>query len=130
MEELNLTGTIDKKSNNVKNGLMFGLIVGLVYCVSIFLRYNMLSMGPIMVGVIAFVFYLVVIGLLVFCGVKRRKELGGFISLKDAFQTIFVAVLIGELIYLIFNFIYREHLLLSCILNYTVILSLSYENNL
>lgn len=110
MEDLNLTGTIDKKTNNVKNGLMFGLIVGLVYCVSIFLRYNMVSSGPIMIGVIAFVFYLGVIGLLVFCGIKRRRELGGFISLKDAFQTIFVAVLIGELIYLIFNFIYLKYI--------------------
>lgn len=110
MEDLNLTGTIATKSNNLKNGLMFGLIIGLVYCVSIFLRYNFLSMGPIMMGVIAFVFYCVVIGLLVFCGVKRRKELGGFISLKNAFQTIFVAVLISELIYLIFNFIYLTYI--------------------
>ena len=110
MEELNLTGTIDTKSNNVKNGMMFGLIIGLVYCVSLFLRYNMLSMGPIMMAVIAFLFYCLAIGLLVFCGLKRRKELGGFISLRDAFQTIFVAVLIGELIYLVFNFIYLKYI--------------------
>ena len=110
MEELNLTGTISTKSNNVKNGLTFGLIIGLVYCVSIFLRFNMLSMGPIMVGVIALVFYGLIIGLLVFCGVKRRKELGGYISLKDAFQTIFVAVLVGELIYFLFNFIYLKYI--------------------
>jgi len=110
MEELNLTGTISTKSTNVKNGLMFGLIIGLVYCVSIFLRFNLLSLGPIMVGVITLLFYCIVIGLLVFCGVKRRKELGGYIELKDAFQTIFVAVLIAELIYLIFNFIYLKYI--------------------
>ena len=110
MEELNLTGTISTKSTNVKNGLMFGLIIGLVYCVSIFLRFNLLSLGPIMVGVITLLFYCIVIGLLVFCGVKRRKELGGYIELKDAFQTIFVAVLIGEFIYLLFNFIYMKYI--------------------
>ena len=110
MEELNLTGLPGTKSTNVKNGMMFGLIIGLVYCISLFIRFNLLSMGPIMIWVFSFIFYLIVIGLLVFCGLKRRKELGGYIELKDAFQTIFVAVLIGEFIYLLFNFIYMKYI--------------------
>jgi hypothetical protein len=96
------------KSSNIKNGLMFGVIIGLTYCISLFLRYNMISSGVIMIGLIACLFYLGVIGLLFFCGIKRRNELGGFIDLKDAFQTIFVAILVGELIYMIFNFIYLK----------------------
>jgi hypothetical protein len=101
--EANLT-----KSNNVKNGLTFGVIIGLIYCISLFLRYNMISSGVIMIGLIAFLFYVGVIAMLFFCGIKRRNELGGFIELKDAFQTIFVAILIAELIYAIFNFIYLK----------------------
>jgi hypothetical protein len=96
------------KSNNIRNGLTFGVIIGLIYCVSLFLRYNMLSSGVIMIGLIALVFYLGVIGMLAFCGIKRRNELGGFIELKDAFQTIFVAILVAELMYTIFNFIYLK----------------------
>jgi hypothetical protein len=61
-----------------------------------------------MFAVVACLFYLVVIGMLFFCVAKRRKELGGFIELKDAFQTIFIAVLIGELIYTAFNAIYLK----------------------
>jgi hypothetical protein len=107
--EANLTQANEAKSNNIKNGLTFGVIIGLIYCVSLFLRYNMLSSGVIMIGLIALVFYLGVIGMLFYCGVKRRNELGGFIELKDAFQTIFVAVLVAELIYTIFNFIYLKY---------------------
>ena len=99
---------ITSKSDNVRNGLLFGLIIGLIYCISLFLRYNMVSSGVIMVGLITFLFYLVIIGMLVFCGLKRRKELGGYIELKDAFQTIFIAILIAELIYTAFNIIYLK----------------------
>ena len=95
------------KSTNLKNGLTFGLIIGLTYCISLFLRYNIAS-NPIVIGIIAIVFYLLIIGMLFFCGVKRRKDMGGFIDLKNAFQTIFVAVIIGELIYTVFNFIYLK----------------------
>ncbi len=95
------------KSNNVQNGLLFGVIIGLVYCVSIYLRYN-LSSGIILVAVITFLFYLLVLGLVFYCGIKRRKELGGFITLKDAFQTIFIAILVAEFIYVVFNIIYLK----------------------
>jgi nitrate reductase NapE component len=95
------------KSGNVQNGLIFGLIIGFIYCISLFLRYNVAS-SIIMFGVIALLFYLLVIGMLFFCGIKRRTELGGFIELKNAFQTIFIAILIAELIYTIFNVIYLK----------------------
>ncbi len=100
---------ITKNSSNVKNGVTFGVIIGLIYCVSLFARYNMVSSGPIMIGLIGLIFYLIIIGVMVFCGIKRRKELGGYITFKDAFQTIFVAILIGELIYFVFNFIYLKY---------------------
>jgi hypothetical protein len=95
------------KSGNLRNGLTFGLIIGLVYCLSLFARYNA-SSNPIIFGVITFLFYLGVIGMLFFCVAKRRKELGGYIDLKDAFQTVFIAILIAELIYSVFNLVYLK----------------------
>lgn len=94
-------------TSNAKNGLTFGIIIGLIYCLSLFTRYNATS-NPIMFGVITLLFYLVVIAMLFFCIAKRRKELGGFIDLKDAFQTVFIAIIIGELIYCLFNVIYLK----------------------
>jgi hypothetical protein len=95
------------QTSNFKNGLTFGLLIGLIYCISLFLRYNFAT-NPLVLGAIAFVFYLVAIGMLVFCGITRRKQLGGFIDIKDAFQTIFIAVLIAEFIYVAFNVIYLK----------------------
>lgn len=97
------------KSTNISTGVKFGLIAGLVYCLSLFIRYNFVSGNPIMLGVVAFLFYLVVLAILVFCGLTRKKELGGYLELKEAFQTIFIAILIAELIYFIFNFIYLKY---------------------
>jgi hypothetical protein len=99
-----------QKTNNVQNGLMFGVIIGLVYCVSLFLRYNQTSSGPIAIGAIALCFYLLIIGLMFFCGLKRKKDLSGYISLKDAFQTIFIAILVAEIIYTVFNVIYLKYI--------------------
>ncbi len=98
---------LTSKTSNAKTGLNFGLIIGLIYCLSLYLRYNVAS-SVIMFGVITLLFYLVVIGMLVFCGIRRRNELGGFIDMKDAFQTIFIAILVAELIYILFNFIYLK----------------------
>lgn len=96
------------KSSNLSNGLTFGLIAGLIYCISLFIRYSLTSTNVIATFALSFLFYLIVIGVLVFCGVTRRKQLGGFIDLKEAFQTIFVAILVAELIYVIFNFVYLK----------------------
>ena len=97
-------------STNASTGLRFGLIAGLVYCISLFVRYNFGTTNPIMLGAIAFLFFLGVIAVLVFCGITRRKEMGGYIELKDVFQTLFIAVLVAELIYSIFNFIYLTYI--------------------
>ena len=97
-----------QRHTNAKNGLLFGGIIGLIYCISLFFRYNQTSSGPIIIAVITFVFYLVVIAFLFLCGLKRKKELLGFISLKEAFQTIFISILVAEFIYSIFNIIYLK----------------------
>lgn len=96
------------RSTSLSNGLTFGLIAGLVYCISLYIRYSGTGTNIILFAVLTFVFYLVVLGILVFCGLTRRKQLGGYMDLKQAFQTIFIAILVAELIYMIFNFIYMK----------------------
>ncbi len=101
---------ISTNSTNASTGLRFGLIAGLVYCLSLFVRYNFTSTNPITLGAVALLFYLGVLAVLVFCGLARRKEFGGYLELKDAFQTLFIAVLVAELVYAIFNFIYLTYI--------------------
>ena len=96
------------RSTSLSNGLTFGLIAGLIYCISLYIRYSITGTNVILFAILTFLFYLVVLGVLVFCGLTRRKQLGGYMNLKQAFQTIFIAILVAELIYVIFNFIYLK----------------------
>ena len=97
-------------STNASTGLKFGLIAGLVYCISLFTRYSFLPANPITLGAVAFIFFCGIIGIFVWCALTRRKELGGYLELKDAFQTLFIAVLIAEAIYTIFNLVYLTYI--------------------
>jgi hypothetical protein len=97
-----------QKENNVSYGLKWGLIIGAVYCVFLFLRYNQSNVNPMYFPLWTVIGYVVVLILLLVCGIKRRKKLGGYIELKDAFQTMFVAVLGFEFIYMAFNFLYLK----------------------
>ena len=99
-----------EKNSNISHGLQWGTIIGLFYCIVLFLRYNLGADNLIMLGVLSFVGYCIALVLLFICGSKRKKQLGGFIELKQAFQTMFVAVLIFELIYTLFNFIYLKYI--------------------
>ncbi len=97
-----------QKETNVSHGLKWGVIIGIVYCIFLFLRYNFGGNNPMMLGFWTFIGYLVVLALLFVCGSIRRKQLGGYIELKDAFQTMFIAVLGFEFFYMAFNFLYLK----------------------
>jgi glucan phosphoethanolaminetransferase (alkaline phosphatase superfamily) len=97
-----------QKETNVSHGLKWGTIIGAVYCVFLFLRYNQGNGDPLMFGLWTFIGYVTVLILLLICGVQRKKKMGGYIDLKNAFQTMFVAVLGFEFIYMAFNFIYLK----------------------
>ena len=43
-----------------------------------------------------------------FAGITRRKELGGYAHVREIFQSIFLAILIAELLYIVFVFIYLK----------------------
>lgn len=99
-----------EKHNNSMHGLKWGLIISAVYIVFLFLRFR-LGAGNIMyMSIFTVLGFITVMILLFFTGYTRKKELGGFIELKDAFQTMFVAIVIYEFIYALFNFIYLKYI--------------------
>src|SRR5690606_35021317 len=50
--------------------------------------------------------YVVILAIYVMAGLTRKKELGGYADVKELFQTIFIVILIAELAYGLFNYIY------------------------
>ena len=76
---------VDKHHNSM-HGLKWGLIISAVYIVFMFLRYRMGAENIVYMSVFTILGFIVVMILLFLTGYTRRKELGGFIELRDAFK--------------------------------------------
>ena len=99
-----------QKQKNISHGLRWGVIIGFVYAALLFLRYDQGENNALMFSVWTFAGYVIVLLLLLMCGIKRKKQEGGFIELKDAFQTMFMAVIGFEFLYMAFNFLYLKYI--------------------
>lgn len=98
-----------KSNQNISTGIAFGLIIGLVYCILLFLRWQSAT-NFIQFGLLAIVSYIVIIVILIYEASYRRKLNGGFIETKELMQTLFISVLIFEFFYTVFNFIYLKYI--------------------
>ncbi|HLK28483.1 MAG TPA: DUF4199 domain-containing protein [Puia sp.] len=89
-------------------GIQYGIIIALMYTILLFIRYNVFGKSPVSFGLFAVCSYLIILGLYLLPAFARRKELGGFATFKEIFQTIFIAILITEIVYVLFNFVYLK----------------------
>ena len=64
---------------------------------------------PIISAYLRMVSYFIILVMYLFTGIARKKELGGYGEMKEIFQSIFIAILITELLYIIFNLIYLKY---------------------
>jgi len=87
-------------------GIRFGLLTGAIYILLLFVRYHFSSSNPIFIVVFATISYLIILLFFLVTGIARKKELGGFAETREIFQSIFIAILITELFYVLFNLIY------------------------
>lgn len=99
-----------ERERNSMHGLKWGLIISAVYLVFLFLRYRLGAENVLYMSLFTFVGFVAVLILLFMTGITRRRQMGGFIELKDAFQTMFVAIVIYEFVYAVFNFIYLKYI--------------------
>ena len=97
------------KNKNVSIGISYGLIIGLISILFLFWRWSSAE-NIIQFGLIAVVAYVVVLGCMFYEAYARRKDNGGFIDLKNLFQTLFVSVLVFEIIYALYNYIHLKYI--------------------
>jgi hypothetical protein len=90
-------------------GIRFGILTGLIYVVFLFLRYSYFASNPLSFGLFAIVSYVLILLVYLFTGIARKKELGGYGDFKEIFQSIFIAILIAEAVYVMFNLIYIKY---------------------
>jgi len=99
-----------QQENSGSHGLKWGVIIGVVYCILLFLRFNMGANNAGIFGMLTFVGFLAVIILLFVSGINYRKKNGGYVEMKEAFKAMFIAVLVFELFYSVFTIVYLKYI--------------------
>ncbi|MEP6595104.1 MAG: DUF4199 domain-containing protein [Ginsengibacter sp.] len=86
--------------------LKMGIIIGLVYCVFIFIENQFFYAIPIQFGVAKAAGYLFIVAGYFYTGYLSKKELSGYISFQECLKSILLAIAVAELIYLLFSVLY------------------------
>jgi uncharacterized membrane protein (DUF106 family) len=104
------TEPVSKYAIAIRYGLMTGFVlmfittIGFLYLLKYsFIVFSIVSFISYIVPVIPVIFY--------YLAAKRQQALlGGFISLKDAFQVVFISILIAVAIFTIYGLIYNKYI--------------------
>ena len=95
--------------SKTKIGLRFGVPTGIVYMLVLVGRYKFgETQAQLVIGSI--VGYAIVVLLFFLAAVARKKQLGGFASLRELFGTIFIVILITEFCFAVFNIVYLRYI--------------------
>ena len=90
-------------------GIRYGLITALIYICLLFCRYSFFASSPTSFSSFAIASFFIILIMYFLTGIARRKQLGGYAEIKEIFQSVFIAILITEAAYIVFNFIYLKY---------------------
>lgn len=96
--------------NSSSHGLKWGLIISVAYAILLFLRFYLGASSFLYFFGLTFIGYCTALGLLFVCGYRHRKENGGWVEMKEVFKSMFIAVLVFELLYILFTFVYLKYI--------------------
>ncbi|RTL59214.1 MAG: DUF4199 domain-containing protein [Sphingobacteriales bacterium] len=95
----------NKFSIAIKNGV----IAGLIYVLLLTLLYIFGYHSPLMFALYKLIIYLIILGIFFWAGYERKKQIGGYGDFKTIFQTILVCIVVTELIYAVYNYVYLNY---------------------
>jgi hypothetical protein len=95
----------------IRYGLMTGFVSMFLTTVSFLyvLKYSFIAFG-----VAGFLMFLVPVILYGVAGARQRKAMGGYISIKEGFQAIFIVILISQAISAVYGIIYTKYIDPEC----------------
>jgi hypothetical protein len=85
-----------------KNGVTFGIILAAYFVIRVALMYS-IDLKLFTNGWFSLVDLIALLALTIIAIGKTKKAMGGFISFKEAFTVYFITILIGFVVYTIFN---------------------------
>jgi hypothetical protein len=97
------------ESSKTKTGILFGIITGIVYILVLVARYYF-GNTPTQLGTASAIGYAAVVVCFYLAVRARKKQLNGVADLKELFGTVFIVILITELCFSVFNYVYLRYL--------------------
>lgn len=90
----------------------WGIIISIVsiFITTIYGMFIMQSMGMMGMGIFGVLTFITMMLLLTAMAFQQRKAMGGYITFKEAFQAIFVSILIVTAVSAIYTFIYTNYI--------------------
>ena len=95
-------------TSKYKVGIRYGWIAGLVYAVLLFCRFRFFASDATSYFSFTLASYILILFIFLFTGIARKKELGGYAHVREIFQSVFIAILITELMYVFFVLLYMK----------------------
>ncbi len=89
------------QDTNANRSIFWGSIAGTIYVLMSYAGYEILGI-KYMMGFWKSIPYAIVIGIMIYTGIEKRKELGGYINFKTALSHMFVVLIIAEVCYTIY----------------------------
>ena len=83
-----------------------GIIIGLVYCLLIFVENQFFYTNPLQFAGMKFLFYVFILVGYFYTGWLSKQQLGGYITFQECLKSVLLAITIAELIYLLFSIAY------------------------
>ncbi len=94
----------------IKQGIIFGLIGGIAYIVLLTIRYNWSGANYFFYALFQAFSLVCILLTAALSAYFFRKQLGGFATLKQMFQPIFVTILISELFFCLYYYVYMNYI--------------------
>ncbi len=87
-------------------GVLWGVLAGIVYVIMLFARYQLFASTTYTLAIASVISYAVFVVMLFVAAYFRRRQLEEQATAKDIFASLFIVILIAELCFAIFNYIY------------------------
>lgn len=98
------------QKNTTRYGLKAGLIIAAIYVLMLWIRFTFFDFNPFAFFLCRFISYAIFLIGLALVAVRKRNNQGGYAEIKDLFRPLFIVILISEISFFAFTFIYLNYI--------------------
>jgi hypothetical protein len=101
---------MEESNQNLSLPVKMGSILGILYCVLIYLQNQFFYKNPLQFSLIKIFCYFIIIAGIFYTGYLSKKQMGGYITFQECLKAMLLAIAIAELFYLVFSAVYVKYI--------------------